>query len=277
MIEINDKVLEDIKSGFMIPPKPAILDEIRAILQSDDPSLTDLSQLVATDVGISSAILKVINSPFYGMKRSISDVNQAVFILGLNAVASLVTALKLRTAYIGQACISLELFWDNAVEIANAMVFIGNQLKNKIPLEDLYSLGLFHDAGIPALAIKYDDYVDVLQESNTSDNRTLVELEEKRYPTNHAIVGFYLASSWHLPKHLCKMILNHHAMDFFTSNTHEEKIQFAVLKMAENIVYSSKRYRNIPEWTYIEHEVYSYLGIDRDFYLDIAEDLSMPG
>jgi len=275
MIEINDKVIADTMRGFQIPPKPAILDQIQQILDSKDPNIADLAKVVAADVGVSSTILKTINSPFYGMNRTISDVNQAVFILGMDAINALVTAIKLKSAFKGDCCISLELFWDNASEIANTMVFIGSQLQNKIPPEELYSLGLFHDTGIPAMAYKYPEYVEVLQQANENEERTLVQLEEKTYPTNHAIVGYFLANSWNLPKNICQMVLHHHDLDFINrlpSDT--EKAQFAVLKMAENIVFYNKRFSHIPEWNMLKEGIFSALMIDDDLYADIVDDLA---
>ena len=273
MIDINDSVLNDIRKSFIIPVKPKILDEIQAITQSPEPDLTELAQLVSQDVGISSAILKVINSPFYGMNRTISDIRQAVFILGINAVEALVTSLKLRTAFTEDCCISLELFWDNAAEIANTMVYIGNQARLKIPPENLYSLGLFHDGGIPAMACKYDNYVDVLDTANQSVSETIVEIEERHYPTNHAIVGYFLANSWHLPKSICQLILYHHDVSVLDRLTEDEQTQFCVLKMAENVVFHHKRNQAIPEWYEIKDQVMAHLLLDDDSYQDLVEDI----
>lgn len=276
MIQITKQVLKDTLGGFRIPPKPSILKRIDEIVNGEDPSISDVADCIAEDVGISSAILKVINSPFYGMNRTVSDVRQAVFILGIQPVRSLVTAMKLKKAFNSDCCISLDLFWDNAVEIANTMVFIGSKLENKIPPEDLYTLGLFHDAGIPAMACKYPDYVEVLKEANDSMRHTLVKYEERKYPTNHAIVGFYLANSWHLPKNLCRIILNHHEMDFFARRQLlSEHPKLAVLKLAENIVFYNKRMHSIPEWDEYKDTILGVLLLDDDELDDMIEDLSV--
>lgn len=47
------------------------------------------------------------------------------------------------------------------------------------------------------MAIKYDDYVNVLHGSNRSSKESLVDIEDRVYGANHAIIGYYLASSWH--------------------------------------------------------------------------------
>lgn len=191
MIEINEKVVNDVMRGFHIPAQPDILNRVQRLLEDDEPDLQQMAAIVASDIGISTSILKTINSPFYGMNRTISDINQAVFILGLNAVSSLVTALALRSAFDKKCCISLERFWDEACDVAEAMVYIGSQLKQKVPPEELYSLGLFHNAGIPAMAFRYKNYVDILRIANDDTSRSLLEIEEEHYPCDHTIVGFF--------------------------------------------------------------------------------------
>lgn len=275
MIQINEKVLKDTLKGFHIPPKPEILVKIDELLANKHADVNRVARIVSEDVGISSAILKLINSPAYGMNRAVSDVKQAVIILGFEPVITLVRAIKLRSAFPSDCCISLELFWDNAVEIANTMVYIGSQLENKVPAEDLYSLGLFHDAGIPALALKSSDYKDVLMSANADEDRTLVEFEEDRYPTNHATIGYFLSNSWNLPRHLCEVILHHHDMDFFSwPKTSANHVNMAILKLAENIIVKKRRFHCIPEWHTHKDVIMGILLLDEESLADLEDDIA---
>lgn len=274
MINMNREILDDVMKGFQIPPRPEILKQIEHVLQGSEPDINTLADIISEDVGISLSILKTINSPFYGMNRTITDISQAVLILGIDTVTSLATSNKLKTAYEGKCCISLERFWDESSDVAHCMAYIGKQVKNNVPPEDLYSLGLFRDAGIPAMAFKYDDYVNVLVSSNSSSSKTLVQLEQELYPTHHAVTGYYLANSWNLPRPLCNLVLQHHEIDFLDRDESDsDKIQYSILKMAENIVGFNKNNRAIPEWTTIKEGVFDYLAIDESIYSDMADDI----
>ncbi len=77
MIKLKPSIAQNMAQGFHIPAKPEILSKLHAVINSDNPSLADVAAIVATDVGLSSAILKTINPPFYGMARAISDIDQA--------------------------------------------------------------------------------------------------------------------------------------------------------------------------------------------------------
>ena len=90
MIEINKKILSDVSKGFSIPAKPDILQALQDEL-AGEPELYRVADIIAADVATSAAVLKIINSPFYGLSRTISDIRQAVMFLGLENITNLVT------------------------------------------------------------------------------------------------------------------------------------------------------------------------------------------
>lgn len=270
-LELVDNAFE----GFHIPSKPQILTEIEKILQADEPDMMALADLVASDIGVSSVVLKTINSPYYGMRRTISEIKQAVMLLGMEIIRALVVGVILRSAYTQKSCISLERFWDTTTDIANTMVFIGGRMKEKVPLEKLYTVGLFENCSIPAFAIKFPDYKEVLAYIDEHEDLIATTVEDQRYKTNHAVMGYYIASAWGLPKEICKIILNHHDADFLNIETDEEtRLLFATLKTAENIVNCVRRYKDISDWVHIGPDALECLHICQDEYNDILDDVA---
>lgn len=203
-------IVKEIETGFHIPPRPQILTDIDSLMANPDFDIKDVAELVTQDVGLASDVLKVVNSSTFGMNRTINDITQAVCFLGAKEIRSIAAATKLREAFDKDPCINLERFWDEAVDTANTMLFLNEKLGKHLPPDLLYSIGLFHDCGIVAMAIKYDNYRTILEQANKDCSIELPELEEQYLNTNHAIVGYYIASSWHLPKELCQLILRHH-------------------------------------------------------------------
>ncbi len=63
MIDIDDKVLNDLRGGFNLPAKPEILQALQNELSQPEPELFTVADIIAADVGASAAVLKVINSP----------------------------------------------------------------------------------------------------------------------------------------------------------------------------------------------------------------------
>lgn len=274
MFNLDDKQMADVVSGFQIPVKPQILADMQSVLSEEEPDIDSIAILISNDVGLSAAILKIINSPFYGMNRNISEIKQAVMMLGLKTINGLVTALLLKSAFKGDACISLERFWDDSLDIANAMAFIGNKVKNKIPVDMLYTIGLFQNCGIPLLALKFDNYKEILIEANSLGVNS-IKLEEKNYQTNHAVLGYYVASSWNLPKNLCSLILRHHELDYLDKISGDtDQLAFAALKIAENMVERIKRHTISPDWEEVKEDALDVLGITQIDYSDLEDEFA---
>lgn len=272
MIEIDNKKLASVVSSFQVPAKPQILTKIQSLMADDEPSIDKIAELISSDVGLSSAILKIINSPLYGVNRKISKIRHAVMALGLKAVGGLVVALVLKSTMRGESSISLESFWKDSSDLANAMSFIGSRIDVKVPQETLYSIGLFQNCGIPILAMKYSDYDEVLLEAGRAGTNS-IELEEIKYKTNHAVLGYFVATSWHLPNEICRIILQHHDVEYlFEITGSTEQLAFAILKAAENLVERVKRNDVAPDWKYVEARVFDVLGISAMDYIELEDE-----
>ena len=275
MISVEElELVDNAFDGYHIPSKPDILTRIEQILQQDEPDLMALADLIATDIGVSSVVLKTINAPFYGMRRTISEIKQAVLLLGMEVIRALVVGIILRRAYDKPSCISLERFWDNTTEVANTMVFVGNRIKNKVPLEKLYTTGLFQNCAVPAFAIKYANYKELLSFVEDREGINIVDLENKYYHTNHATMGYYIANAWGLPRNICKVILNHHDSEFLDLETDEEtRLLYATLKVSENIVNRVRRLKDTADWLHLGQDAMDVLHIDNEEFDDILEDV----
>lgn len=275
MIVIDEQKLADINRNFIIPPKPQILSQLQNLASQEDAALSDAADVIAKDLAISSAILKIVNSPAYGLSRSVSSIKQAVMFLGWDGVNALVQGLKLKQMFsIENSCINLERFWDTSTDIANVNMMIGQRYKNQVAIESLYTLGLFHDCGVPPMAIKYDTYLNTLHAYNQANKENIINLEERLYNTNHAVVGYYFANSWHLPKEICEIICSHHDLSMLNEITDSAaQVRFAILKMSENLVHLVKRGSNLHEWDMIAEKALDVLHMNSEEYTDLQEDV----
>ena len=108
LIDLDNKKLASAVSSFQVPAKPQILIDIQKLMAEDEPNIDKVALLISNDVGLSSAIIKVINSPLYGVNRKVSKIKHAVMALGLRGVNGLVIALLLKSSIQGTSSISLE-------------------------------------------------------------------------------------------------------------------------------------------------------------------------
>ncbi|MCG5514115.1 HDOD domain-containing protein [Ectothiorhodospira shaposhnikovii] len=266
---------------FEIPARPDILTEIQRLRSLPDVALNQFADLIARDVGLSAGVLKMVNSPLFGRSRQITDIHNAVALLGIHSITQLVASQKLRQSITGRACISLEKFWDTATQTAQTMLLLRNHLNlhRTCPADDAYSFGLFRDCGIPIMAIKYPDYRSVLMAANQNPDRVFTEVEEDHYPTNHAVIGYYVASSWNLPQTMTQLILRHHDPSFLDDRQvgRSQKDLYAISKLAANILSQVKQGSDDCEWPAVSIRVLDHLGLteyDHDvLQADLSEEL----
>ncbi|ODN42535.1 HDOD domain-containing protein [Piscirickettsia litoralis] len=251
-------------NDFSIPPQPDVIDKIREAY----PNVGEVSRLIHLDPGLASATLKVVNSAAFSLKQSISSINHAVMLLGLERIMSLVNIAALKEAL---GCPKkLMTFWDHANDIAVSCAVIAEETKF-LTTEEAYTLGLFHNTGILILGNKFDDYLDIVHECYKHE--VVTELEDKRYRTNHTVIGYYLAKTWKLPEFLCLAIRDHHDMPHIMKHSEEEAHALAILKLSEHIC---KEYKTLgeadidPEWPQIEAVVLDHLHLSEFDYEEIC-------
>jgi HD-like signal output (HDOD) protein len=280
MFEVDDDVLAHVKRTFIVPSRPELLIELQKQLTSAHANINQIAEMISKDVGVAASVLKVVNSAAFGLHRSVTDIKQSVMFLGLSGIHTLVTGLVLKQSMgKSECCIELDSFWDRASHIANVAMYISKgviaqKFKHAIAPEDVYTAALFLDCGIPAMATKYPDYQKVLAVSEKTTKYTLAELEEHKYKTNHAVVGYFISSTWQLPRPICQQVLLHHDKAYLDKSEHGvEQLIFCVLKMAENLVSLHHCSRNTADWQYYQNPVLDLLEMDEDDYRDISEDI----
>jgi len=276
MLIVDQSVLDDISKGFSVPAQPKLLLNLLKLMAEPSPDINAIADCISKDIAVSAAILKTVNSPLYGLSRTVTDIKMSVNYIGIYGVVMLVTGSLLKKSFDPKNCsIDLELFWTMTTEISSAAITIGKEFKKNIAMDKLSSLGLFHACGIPVMAMKYDNYQEIVDQIVLTPDLSLIELEEKHYHANHATIGYYVASSWRLPKDVCQIILQHHERDYLDKlNGSPEQDLFSILKLAEHVI--SMKYLDCasPDWPYLEEAALSILAINKEDLADVVTQIT---
>jgi HD-like signal output (HDOD) protein len=242
--DLSVEQLDDILQGIQIPAQPQIMADLQMEQAMPDPDINEIARLISKDVSISGYVLKTVNSPFYGNSKEILSIKQAVMLLGMNTVINLVNTIAIRNEVSAAAGLSedtqnfLTLFWDTAMDIAAISMTVAKHLDYKNP-EKAYTLGLFHNVGIPLLIGRYENYQTIIAESYTRTGQSIIEFENEQLNTNHAVLGYYVTKSWKLPKEICDVVALHHNIpEMFSTRASyddERKTLLCILKLAEHI------------------------------------------
>ena len=183
MIELKDKAAEDILGAIKIPPQPEALLKIHRELENKDPSLDFFTDIIGSDVGISSAILRIINSSFYGLRSEINSLHQAISLLGLIHIKNLLATILFRMAMEKDGFTPMPRYWDNATDVARLSGYLARQL-GTAPPDQAYTVGLFFDCGIPVMAQHYNNFKQVLAQQNQEQLKSYTQLEDSHFNTS---------------------------------------------------------------------------------------------
>lgn len=263
------------RDKFRLPPQPELLHLLQNEIQKDTPDINEISTIISADVAISAAVLKTINSPFFGMKCEVLSIQHALNLMGVDATIDVVMALALEES-MAEGVVELPRFWDSAKNTANLCAFLAKKLKLHEPSQ-AYTLGLFHDAGIPLMASRFSDYLETLQQANEKDNGLTTDMEEQKYNCNHADMGYILSREWGLPDAIRQVIRQHHDCSAMLKTNGEKTDPNAklmvVLKLAE---WGSEVFRSgkpTHEWEHIGQLVLDFLYMSEDDSLDLLEEM----
>lgn len=123
------------------------------------------------------------------------------------------------------------------------------------------------------MALRFPDYDQTLAWADAHPEERLVDIEEKRYHTDHAVVSFYLARSWGLPENVLKIILCH-AREMFreTNLSLPDRMAMAVLMMTRAFQFYWRHFEEAPFWLEHQAQVMELLGLMPDEVLNLRED-----
>jgi putative nucleotidyltransferase with HDIG domain len=205
------KVVESIDQ---LPSLPAIVTKLIQVVNSPESSADDAAKLIEKDPGLTSKMIRLANSAFYGIPRSISSVSSAVVILGFNTIRSLVLSASVMKMFAGsqQPAIDKEKFWRHSITTAMAAKLIVRHFINvrMMDPESAFCAGILHDIG-KLIFNEYmsKEYVEVTAFAE-KNNMSLLDVETKVLGINHAAIGKVISDKWALPLDLEYTLVYHH-------------------------------------------------------------------
>jgi HD-like signal output (HDOD) protein len=265
--------VDALMKSIRIPPRPSLLADLQRELASPDPSPETIGRIVASDVGMSGALLKLANSAIYGGRRKAKSIEQAILFLGINQVASLMAGLLARQAIPANSA-ALANFWDVSTRRAQAMVFLSRRMRIGEP-DVAHTFGLFCDTGVPLLMDRFSDYEATFFAASLDAERPFTVLEEERHSTSHAAIGCLLARNWGLSDHVSWAILHHHDYAVLDdANTHGTvRALVALSLLAESAISAYQGDAESVEWNKGGARACAYLGLSEEETAELLDEL----
>ena len=200
--------LQSLKS---LQTQPAAVAKITHMMQNPATNADELGRAIRTDQVLTSSVLKLVNSAFYGFPGRIASLSHAVVLLGLSAVKNIVLTASLLQAFKidGKDGFSSEAFWRHSFACGVAAQCLAKTLGYK-DKEECFIAGLVHDIGkVILFQLVPEDFIRVYKKANQA-NALFYECELEVFGTTHQEIGGMLIEQWRLPNQILKSVSYHH-------------------------------------------------------------------
>ena len=197
-----------------LPSPPAHYDEMMQALQSPDSSSREIGRIISKDMSMTAKILKTVNSAFFGLYRKVSSPSQAVSLLGIEMVRSLVTSIQIFSQFDQSRCphISLDDLWKHSLVTGRfAKVIARAEQQDDNVVATAFTGGLLHDLGKLILGMNLSERYKEAMDVALAEDRLIGDVEGEIFGTTHAEVGAYLLGLWGLPDPIVEAIVFHHS------------------------------------------------------------------
>lgn len=196
-----------------LPALPTVVLKVLQSFQQENPDIDQLVREIGQDQGLATRVLRLANSPFYGLQSKVGTLHDAITVLGFRNVRAAVAGVAVMRcfAHNNYPDFNVNDFWSHCTAVALASRAIARLCRQ--PEELAFTAGLVHDIGSLALLtgfpVEMGEVLAYLQQHDC----TIREAERDVLGIAHPEVGDMLLRHWHFPEAICNAVIGHHDPD----------------------------------------------------------------
>ena len=210
------EILQRVLSSDSLPTLPTVAAKLLSITSDEETTVREIAELISHDMSLSAKVLRVVNSSFYSLSSKVGNIQQAVTILGIQAVRSLVLSFSLlnltRTPCKG---FNHQTFWERSLASAVSARLIMEHL-DASQREEAFVAGLLQNIGEMILAIEFPEDCERIRSMIDQGCEEMLA-EQRVLGVDHAVLGQAIARKWGFPSSLVTPIAYHHKPQSYLS------------------------------------------------------------
>jgi putative nucleotidyltransferase with HDIG domain len=185
-------------------------------LFSDEGSrIQEFEGLIKMDPVLVSRLLRMVNSPYYGVREKITSISRAIVFMGMKNLRNLVVIEGLKDAFQKRSpnqAFSREKLWLHCAAVSICSEMLVERIFGRRG-EDAFLCGILHDIGLIVEDQTAPELFARTWKTLAAESRPLPEVEKEIIGTDHCELGALLAQEWNLPEEIKNAILKHHAAE----------------------------------------------------------------
>lgn len=240
-----------------VPSMPTVVAQALNIIKNPDSNVRELAEIISKDISITTQILKLVNSSYYGFPKQISTINRAIALIGMNKIKSLVLSVAIKPMLMSQSGKDM---WEHSIRCAVASEIIAKSLGGADP-DEAFTTGLLHDIG-KAILVLSDKQLAEETNKFVKLGADRIIVEKKLFGIDHTEIGAELIERWSLPMVVRNCVEYHHA---------PLGSQF---RQAAGIVYVADRITQEPiKYPILDNDILNALDIEIEDPIELREEV----
>lgn len=207
-----DNLKESILMTCEIPPMPMVAVKIVSLVNKTNVEIDALQDVIMADQSIASNVLRLANSAYYGLRRNVDTVSDAIIVMGLDAIKNLALAISTKTVYKRFGILEQKL-WEHSIGVSIAAGLIAKEIHPE-SAEEAMMAGLLHDIGKIVINNSQPERFLMVMEKVYNERIRFYDIEKEIFGFGHAEVGGLFAEKWGFSENLCDLIKRHHFQDY---------------------------------------------------------------
>lgn len=211
---IREQIEDLIQDIEQLPTLSTVYYNLQKILSDPNATAKEVGNAIEDDQALTSKILKLVNSAYFGFPKRISTITHSVIILGFKEIKNIALSVSIIDMFADKEeteCLDRAEFWRHSLAVAICSNVIAKKVDvNKLEdAEVAFVAGLLHDIGKAILDLYlHRHYIDAIQ--NSKENKSLIiETEKETFGFTHQEIGQLLLEKWNLPSELISVVSLH--------------------------------------------------------------------
>ena len=213
---ITEQLKDKFKHFANLPTLPQVALRLMSIINNPLTSSSDVAFVVGQDLSLSAKVLRLANSAFYGIPRSITNINNAVVILGLKVINTMVLSLTVFDMFPEDnrtiPLFNRKAFWIHSLSCGLIAKYLASRIRKVILFdpEEAFCAGLLHDIGKVVMEqYLHDDFHQALEYA-AQQKKPIYQAEKEILGYTHTDIAEWLTESWCLPSEIQLSLIHHH-------------------------------------------------------------------
>ena len=251
---------------------PGVYFQLEKVLNNEDGTFEEIIQVIENDPPLAARLLKMVNSPSYGLMGKVETISHAVGIIGKENLAdlALATAAMAKFDDIPKEVFNMKEVWCHSLACGFAAQLVAKHRNYPQP-EQLYVAGMLHDLG--QLVVLQNDpelYSEICMNAKNSLDQSLIKAEKEALGFDHAQIGGILLKEWRLPASIYTPVAHHHE-PLKAQTCKEESL---ILHVAEIMAYEVGFGKSSePALPILHKEARKILNLNLDFVYEVRDQI----